>query len=257
MTSAELDRFVAEAILPTDGSVRVQLKNPTLELGIEVRGGLPVGTLGRAVCLISGGIDSPVAAWMAMKRGARVIYVTFHSAPYIGEPSKRKVVELVRHLARWQPESRLYVAPFSRIQETIRDAAPESYRTVLYRRMMQRIATRVAEREKAGALITGESLAQVASQTLENLTCIQAAAGLPVIRPLVTFDKQETIDVARRLGTFDISRVQEPDCCTVFMPQRPVTRGRVEVCEAIESEYDVEGLVELALEGVEVQDLAC
>jgi len=270
LTSTELDRFVADRVLPEDGSVRVDLERPMLELGIEVRegraylfaerlpgpGGLPVGTLGRAVCLISGGIDSPVAAWMAMKRGAEVVYVTFHSAPYLGEPSKRKVIELVKRLARWQVRSRLYVAPFSAVQETIRDRAPEGYRTVLYRRMMQRIATRLAEREQAGALITGESLGQVASQTLENLTCIQAAAGLPVLRPLVAFDKQETIDLARRIGTFDLSCVPEPDCCTVFMPRRPVIRGRPELCRAIEADYDVAALVDSAVEGVEVHDLA-
>jgi thiamine biosynthesis protein ThiI len=267
--STDLDRHVADSILGDDRRVVVKLDGAMLELGIDVReerayvfakrlpgpGGLPVGTLGRAVCLISGGIDSPVAAWMSMKRGCEVVYITFHSSPYIGEPSKKKVVDLVRTLGRFQPRSRLYVAPFTEIQEAIRDTAPPGYRTVLYRRMMQRIASRVAQRERAGALITGESMGQVASQTLENMTCIEAAAEYPVIRPLVAFDKQEAVDLAKKIGTFEISCVQEPDCCTVFLPKRPVIRGRVEDCERAEAELDLEGLVERAIQGVEVIDV--
>jgi thiamine biosynthesis protein ThiI len=270
LTSSELERFVADRVLPDDGSVVVDLEHPRLELGIDVRaeraylfaerlpgpGGLPVGTLGRVLCLISGGIDSPVAAWMAMKRGAEVALVTFHSAPYLGEPSKRKVLELARVLARWQPRTRLYVAPFGPVQEAIRDGAPESYRTVLYRRMMQRIASRLAAGEGALALVTGESLGQVASQTLENLTCIEDAAELPVLRPLVAFDKQETIALAREIGTFELSCLPEPDCCTVFLPRRAVIRGKKRVCAEIEAGLDVRGLVEASVAGVEVHDLA-
>jgi thiamine biosynthesis protein ThiI len=269
LRSTDLDRFVADRVLPGLDRVKVQLDRPMLELGIEVRpegaflfaaklpghGGLPVGTLGRAVCLISGGIDSPVAAWMAMKRGCEVVYITFHSHPYIGEPSKKKVVDLVRELARFQPRSRLYIAPFTETQEAIRDHCREGYRTVLYRRMMQRIASRIAEREGAGALITGESMGQVASQTLENLTCIEAAADLPVLRPLIAFDKQEAVDLAKKIGTFDLSCVQEPDCCTIFMPRRPIIRGKLETCVDTERELDVEGLVQRAIEGVEVVDV--
>jgi thiamine biosynthesis protein ThiI len=157
----------------------------------------------------------------------------------------------VRVLARYQPTSRLYVAPFTEVQTTIRDRAPEPYRTVLYRRMMQRIATRLARREKCGALITGESLGQVASQTLENITCIEAAADLPVLRPLVTFDKEEAIALARRIGTFDISTRPEPDCCTVFMPERPIIRGRLAACEEAEAALGVEDLVDRAVRGTE------
>ena len=269
MVSTDLDRHVADAILTPEDNVVVQLKRPEITLGIDVRperaylfarrlrgpGGLPVGTLGKVMCLISGGIDSPVAAWMSMKRGCQVSYVTFHSYPYIGEASKKKVVDLVRHLARYQPRSRLFVAPFTETQEAIRDNAPPPYRTVLYRRMMQRIASRLARRARARALVTGESLGQVASQTLENMTCIENAAGLPVLRPLVTFDKQETIEVAHRIGTFELSCVPEPDCCTVFMPARPIIRGREDHCLEAESHYDVEGLVERACAGVETIDV--
>lgn len=266
LTSMELDRFVADRILDDPRRITVRLDDPELSLGIDVReerawlfarrlpgpGGLPLGTLGRVLCLLSGGIDSPVAAWMAMKRGARVSFVTFHSYPYIGEASKRKVVELVRTLTRWQPAGRLWVAPFTETQVAIRDSAPAGYRTVLYRRMMHRIACALAPRERATALVTGESLGQVASQTLENLTCIGDAAELPVLRPLLTFDKEETVRVARRIGTFETSIVPEPDCCTVFQPRRPVIRGTLDACRRAEEGLDVAGLVERAVEGAEL-----
>ncbi len=250
LTSFELDRAIADRVLPAYAErLKVRLEGPELVLGIEIRereayvfanrlagpGGLPVGTLGRAVCLLSGGIDSPVAAWMAMKRGCEVAFVSFHSFPYIGEGSRQKIVRLVKRLARFQPRSRLASVPFTAVQEAIRDAAPEGYRTVLYRRSMQRLASLVAVEERAGCLVTGESLGQVASQTMENLTCIGAAAGIPVLRPLIAFDKGETIAIAERIGTLEVSNVPEPDCCTVFMPKRPVTRGRIERCLQAES----------------------
>jgi thiamine biosynthesis protein ThiI len=262
MTSAELDRHVAERVLgQVEDRVKVQLKNPEIVLGIDVRtggtyvfverlqgsGGLPVGTLGKALCLFSGGIDSPVAAWMTMKRGCEVPLVSFHAYPYIGESARRKVIDLARILARFQPRSRLFVVPFAPIQVAVRDQTPETYRTVLYRRMMQRIAAGIAEEDGCGALVTGESLGQVASQTLENITCIEAAADLPVLRPLIGFDKEETIRIAQRIGTFDLSSRAEPDCCTVFLPSRPVIRGRIDRCDEAESRIDVEGLVASAI----------
>ena len=265
MTSTELDRFVADRVLPHLDGLKVRLKDADLVLGIEVReksafvytkrlpgpGGLPVGTLGHVLCLLSGGIDSPVAAWMAMKRGCRVSFVSFHSAPYIGDSSKKKVADLVRVLSHYQPTSQLFVVPFTKCQEAIRDHAPEPYRTVLYRRMMQRIASRIARRAGCGALVTGESLGQVASQTLENMTCIEDASELPVLRPLVAMDKQEAVDIARRIGTFDTSIRPEPDCCTVFQPDRPIIHGKVADCEAAEASFDLEGLVEEAVRGAE------
>ena len=265
MTSAEFDRYVAERILDGFPQLRVQLKDPELALGIDIRtertyvfarrlpgpGGLPVGTLGKVTCLISGGFDSPVAAWLAMKRGCQVRFVTFHSAPFIGEPARKKVIDLVRVLARYQPRCSLHVVPFAECQLAIKAAGADSYRTVLYRRMMQRIATALAHGSGSSALVTGECLGQVASQTLENLTCIGAAAGLPVLRPLIAFDKQETITLSRRIGTHDLSARQEPDCCTLFMPARAVIRGRLEVCREAESQLDLEGLVRRALDGAE------
>ena len=267
LNSSELERHVAERILPGPDTVKVQLVNPEMTLGIEVRdrntflflnriegnGGLPVGTLGRALCLLSGGIDSPVASWLAMKRGLHMGYVSFHSAPYIGEGFRRKVREVVRALGRWQFKAPLFTVPFADIQVAIRDQAPERYRTVLYRRMMQRIAERISAAENCSALVTGECLGQVASQTLENLTCIGAATSIPVLRPVLTYDKEEIIQIARRIGTFDISIQPEPDCCTVFQPSRPIIRGHLEDCLAAEDQMDVEGLVQRALDGTEME----
>lgn len=277
MASMDFDRWIADRILPlSDDRLRVDLGSAELELGIELReersyvflqrheghGGLPVGTLGRALCLLSGGIDSPVAAWMTMKRGCEVGYVSFHSEPYLGESSRKKIRDLVRTLSPWQPRSRLAVVPFAPTQEAIRDSAPEPYRTVLYRRMMQRIAAELAADHGYGALVTGESLGQVASQTLENMACIgQAASTLEtseepgkavmIVRPLVGFDKEDTIKIARRIGTFDVSNRAEPDCCSVFQPRRPIIRGSLEDCLSAERCFDVAGLVRNAVAGTE------
>ena len=267
MVSTELERNLAERILSDPRQVRVRLDDAELTLGVEVRdrrsylflqslpgpGGLPVGTLGRALCLISGGIDSPVAAWMAMKRGCRMGYVTFHSTPWIGAGFVRKVTELVRALGRWQGRAKLFVVPFADVQTAIRDTAPEAYRTVLYRRAMQRIGSALAERHGYGALVTGDSLGQVASQTLENMVCITDASRTLVLRPLLAMDKEEVIAVARRIGTFDLSNVPEPDCCTVFQPARPVLQGRVSDCVQAEQGFDVTGLVAAAVAGTEVR----
>ncbi|MFT5052362.1 MAG: thiamine biosynthesis protein ThiI [Chlamydiales bacterium] len=265
LDSGELDRYVAEKILPGPERVKVQLKDPEIELGIEVRekrtwlfherlagpGGLPVGTLGRVLCLISGGIDSPVASWMAMKRGCSVGFITFHSYPFIGESAKKKVIDLVRLLGRYQAQSRILIAPFTEVQTAIRDNAPEAYRTVLYRRMMQRIASNLAHKYHYQALVTGDSMGQVASQTLENMTCIAAANTLPMLQPLIGFDKEEIIERAQRIGTFETSIKPEPDCCTVFQPRKPVIRGRLEECLKAEADLDVEGLVQSAVDAAE------
>jgi tRNA uracil 4-sulfurtransferase len=266
MTSVEFDRWLGERVLAGVEGVRVQLDQPAIELGVEIRpegvnvfahripgpGGLPVGTQGRGLCLLSGGIDSPVAAWMSMKRGLAVNFVGFHSWPYIGEASRQKVIALARSLATWQSRTRLYIVPFAAVQLAIRERTPEGYRTILYRRMMQRIASRLAERDQYDVLITGESLGQVASQTLDNLRCIELASTRALLRPLIALDKDEIIAIARRIGTFEISNVQEPDCCTVFMPAKPVIRGEPGLCERAEAELDVEGLVSRAVAEVEI-----
>jgi thiamine biosynthesis protein ThiI len=270
MTSPELNRFVAER-LPAELVARlaIDLDQPELELGLHVRkgtsyafaarlpgaGGLPVGTVGRVVVLFSGGIDSPVAAWMAMKRGCAAVLLAFHSYPWVGQGFERKVEALARVLARFQPRTRLVLAPLAEIQVAVRDSAPSPYRTVLYRRMMQRIAGRLARVERAGAVVTGESLGQVASQTLPNLTLIEEAGDLPVLRPLIGLDKTEIIERARRIGTFALSIANEPDCCTVFQPEHPVIHGRREECLEAEAKLDVEGLVTRSFEARRVVEL--
>jgi thiamine biosynthesis protein ThiI len=266
LTSTELDRYVADRILaPHTARLRVDLSHPELVLGIHVHadqawvfarrlagaGGLPVGTVGRVAALLSGGIDSPVAAWMSMKRGCEVVFVSFHSYPWVGASFLQKVERIVRRLGRWQGPSVLLAVPFADVQTALREHTREDYRTVLYRRAMQRIATELAGRERATALVTGESLGQVASQTLENLTAIGAATALPVLRPLIAFDKEETIALARRIGTYELSIEPEPDCCTVFLPRKPVIRGRIEVCEEEEARLDLAALLAQAVASAE------
>jgi thiamine biosynthesis protein ThiI len=266
MTSIELERAVAEAILPGPDQVTVDLNHPEYELGIEVRGkenyvflerlkgpgGLPVGTSGRGLCLLSGGIDSPVAAWLGMRRGLAMGFVSFHSSPYLGEGSKRKVADLARAVAHYQGNAQLFVVPFAEVQESIRDHCPERYRTVLYRRMMGRIASALCRQYGYGVLLTGENLGQVASQTMQNMSLIADAADHLILRPLVTYDKEEVIDIARKIGTFELSIRPEPDCCTVFQPAAPVIHGNVKDCTFAESKLDLQGLVDRAVANTEV-----
>ena len=213
-----------------------------------------MGSSGRVLCLMSGGIDSPVAAYLMMTRGAPVTYLNFHSFPFIGERSKEKVHELVRFLARFQPESRLCVAPFAKVQEAIRDHCPEGLRTLLYRRAMNRVANRLAKQEGALALVTGESLGQVASQTLENIRAIEATAEYPVLQPLIGMSKQAIIDIARRIGTYPISIQPFPDCCTLFQPRKPETRAKLKVLEHAEAALPLDALVAECLAGLETTD---
>ena len=264
-SSMETERLLGARLLERFPRLRVRLKEPALQVELDIRdegaflfadripgpGGLPVGSLGRALCLLSGGIDSPVAAWLAMKRGVRVEFVSFYSFPYVGPQLKEKLQRLAERLAGWQPVSVLHVVPFTDYQVAIRDHADPRYRTVLYRRAMQRIASRIARRRKAQALVTGESIGQVASQTLENLALIEEASSLPVLRPLVTYDKRETVELARRIGTFEISNLPAPDCCTVFQPERPVIHGRLEEALEAESRLDLQALTEDAVRRTE------
>lgn len=210
-------------------------------------GGLPVGVGGRALCLLSGGIDSPVAAWMTMKRGLRVDYIHFHSGPRTGDASVEKVEALVRQLNRFGGASRLIVVPLRDIQDEIARRCPPEYRILLYRRFMLRIAGRVARRLRARALVTGESLGQVASQTVENLAAVEAAVPMPVLRPLVALDKLEIIDRARRAGTYDLSIRPQTDCCSFLMPDRPATRASARNLAEAEAALDVDSMVRLAV----------
>jgi thiamine biosynthesis protein ThiI len=263
-SSLEIDRHVGAAVQAATG-LPVDVHAPALRLGIEVStdlayvfagkhdapGGLPVGASGRALLLLSGGIDSPVAGWLAAKRGLALDAVYFHSPPYIGEKSRDKVVALGKQLARWQALRSVTVVPFTDAQKRLRDAGPAELAVVLYRRMMMRIADAIADKLEAGALVTGENLGQVASQTIENMTAIEAAARRVVLRPLVTYDKVETTALARRIGTYETSILPFEDCCSLFVPAHPATRARAQDAERVEAQLDVAAEIAAAVAGSE------
>jgi len=252
LPSPEIARRVGGAIHEQVG-IPVDVHTPDFTIGVEVGadgrafvfaktvpgpGGLPVGTAGRVVLLLSGGIDSPVAGWMMAKRGAELRPVYFHSFPFTGDKTKEKVAQLARVLARWAGPITLRVVHFTEVQKALREAGPAELAVVLYRRMMLRVAEVVAKAESARGLATGDSLGQVASQTLENLGVIGEVATLPVLRPLIGFDKADTIALARRIGTYELSIAPYEDCCSLFVPKHPATRARLEDVLAAESKLD-------------------
>jgi thiamine biosynthesis protein ThiI len=255
--------------MPRWPQLKVDLNHAELDLEIDLReeqalifarridgpGGLPVGTLGRGMTLLSGGIDSPVAAWMGMKRGLRMEFVSFYSFPHVGPQSREKIIRLAEKLAEWQPRTMLHIVPFSAYQEAIRDNCPAPYRTILYRRAMSRIACRLASRRKCKALVTGESLGQVASQTMQNIAAIEEASTLPILRPLIGMDKVEAIDMARRIVTYDLSNLPAPDCCTVFQPESPVLFAKLEDVHKAEAALDLDTLTLEAVRGTEKLEL--
>jgi len=261
LTSPEINRQLGASVQEKTGA-RVDLNNAQFTVTVEIlprdaffgfdkiagAGGLPVGASGRVAALISGGFDSPVAAYRMMQRGCRIIFVHFHSAPYQDKTSQEKVRQLVARLTRHQFQSRLYLVPFGEIQRRIVAAVARPLRVVLYRRMMLRIGEAIAREEKARALITGESLGQVASQTLDNIAVIEQATRLPILRPLVGMDKQEIIDQARRIGTFDISSVPDQDCCQLFVPKHPATKARFADVEQDETKFDVQELLRYGID---------
>ena len=261
-TSTELNRDLGARIVERTGK-RVNLSNPDLWIDLHLLseeaillwqkipgpGGLPVGSAGRAVSLISGGIDSPAASYRMLKRGLALVYAHFHSAPFTSAASQHKVRDLVAHLAVYQGAVGLYQIPFGEIQQTLVREAPAEPRIVLYRRIMIRVAEAIAEREGALALVTGDSLGQVSSQTLANLDTIGRPATLPVLRPLIGLDKVEIIDLAEKIGTYEISIEPDEDCCSYLMPRRPATWTRPDSIDAIERGLDVKGLVAEALAG--------
>jgi len=260
LTSPQINAEVGEHIR-RHFPARVDLSQPELTLHIEIvdnyalmytdrlegPGGLPVGTSERAVCLISGGIDSPVAAYKMMKRGVKLIFVHFHSAPFTSAASQRNVERLVELLNLHQFRSKLYLVPFAEIQQHIVARAAPSYRVLLYRRAMIRLAEIIAAQNHACALVTGENVAQVASQTLVNLNVINQAATLPVLRPLAGDDKQEIIAMARRIGTFEISTEPFEDCCSLFVPLHPETKAKLPIVQEFEAKLNLPPLLEQAL----------
>lgn len=210
-------------------------------------GGLPAGVSGRVACLMSGGLDSPVAAYRMMKRGAYVVFVHFHSHPLVSRASSDKAKELAEWLTQYQYASRLFLVPFGEVQREVVLAVPAPLRVIVYRRLMVRIAEAIARTVRAQALVTGEALGQVASQTLSNMTTVDAAATMPILRPLVGMDKEEIVHQAQAIGTYEISIQPDEDCCSLFTPKHPATASTTRELEAAEAMLDVSGLVQMAV----------
>jgi len=217
---------------------------------IDGYGGLPVGMGGKVLSMISGGIDSPVATWQMMKRGAFINYLHFHSVPYTSDASIKKVLDVIKVFQKHQLRATLFLAELAPIQEEVIEKCHEKYRIILYRRFMFRIAEALAKREGAHAVITGESLGQVASQTIENMETIEAVTSMPILRPLVGMDKQEIVNKSKEIGTYDISILPDEDCCAYFQPKQPATKATVEQLQKAEENLDVEALVEGALDSL-------
>ncbi len=265
LSSIQLSQQVGGALHQAFPNLTVDVHEPELTVFLEIRddaafvhgpavpgaGGLPLGMGGTAVTLLSGGIDSPVSSWMMAKRGVTLEPVHFFSPPYTSEAAKEKVLALARELAPWCGRMRLQIVPFTEIQEEIRRAVPEDFFTLIMRRFMMRLAERCAAEVRAGAIVTGECLGQVASQTMEALRCTEDAVSLPVLRPLIGMDKEEIVRLSRKIGTFDTSILPYEDCCTVFTPRHPKTKPHLDEVREAESALDVEALCARALDGRE------
>ena len=265
MNSIQISQYVGGELDELYPNLQVDVHHPELTVYVEIRdyaafvhanpdpgaGGLPVGINGRAVSLLSGGIDSPVASYMTAKRGVSLDMVHFFSYPYTSPEAKEKVLELARLLTPWCGHLTVHVVPFTAIQEELRRSCPEEMFTLVMRRFMMRIAQRVAKRCGAKALVTGESLGQVASQTMDAMTVTGQVVDIPVLRPVVGMDKEEIVQISRKIGTYDTSILPYEDCCTVFTPRHPRLRPVLGELEAAEAALDVEGLVKAAVDGIE------
>lgn len=266
LKSDEINREVGGFIVEKNKK-KVRLKNPDTECFIELvnekafihadkhkgAGGLPVNSSGKALVLLSGGIDSPVAAYFALKRGVKVDYVHFHSLPYTSAASNDKVISLAKKLKKFQRKSKIFMVPLAPIQKEVLLKCPEKLRIILYRRMMLKIAEKIAQKNRYLAIYTGESVAQVASQTLENIFIINEAIKMPIFRPLIGFDKSDIIQKAQKIGTYEISILPHEDCCTRFMPNHPETRGKLTEVYLAEEKLDVDKLIEEALDNMEIK----
>jgi len=263
LNSQELNQRLGAYVVELTGA-RVRMENADAVFTVEIAEGraflsvekiqgacgLPSGTGGKVLSLISGGLDSPVASWRMMRRGCRVQYVHFHSFPHTTAESQDKARNILRVLSRYQLGSILYMVPFAEVQREIVAYAPPPLRVVLYRRFMMRIAEAVAGREKAAAVVTGDSLGQVASQTLENIRTISAAVEIPIFRPLIGDDKEDIMRVARAIGTYEISIQADQDCCSLFVPRHPETMSSIEQAERAEQQFDISKLCREAVAGM-------
>ena len=265
MNSLEFAAELGGRILESNPHLTVDIHNPQHKLRVEIRdncyicceeimavGGLPMGSSGRAALLLSGGIDSPVAGYCMMKRGVRCCAIHFQSPPYTGELARDKVMQLAKEMAEYSGGMRVYLVPFTKCQLEIHEKCPEGLGTLITRRFMMRIAQEIARQNECNALITGESLGQVASQTMESIVCTDAVCEMPVFRPLIGMDKTEIMDIAKRIGTYETSILPYEDCCTVFTPRHPVTKPKLDTMPKAESRLDIEALVKEAVEGTEL-----
>ncbi|OSB09431.1 tRNA uracil 4-sulfurtransferase ThiI [Paraclostridium bifermentans] len=268
LTSQEMSKDIAGFLVyNVKDRIKVDVRNPETTIHCEYRqnhvmvysdtvpgyGGLPVGTNGRAMSLLSGGIDSPVASWMVAKRGVEIEAIHFHSYPFTSEKSQEKVRDLAQILAKYCGKVRLHKVNILEIQKAIGVSCKEEEMTIISRRFMMKIAQRVGEMRFCDALVTGESIGQVASQTIQGLTCTNASVSLPVFRPLIAMDKSEIIKIAQKIGTFETSVIPEEDCCTVFSPKSPVTKPKLDRIEKSESSLDIEKLIQDAIDNMEVE----
>ena len=265
LDSPAINGQIGHRVLVANKNLSVDVKNPDHVMNVEIRdhaylyvkvvpavGGMPVGTNGRATLLLSGGIDSPVAGWMIAKRGVHINAVHFHSYPYTSDRAKEKVLDLARILSESCCGIRVHVVPFTKIQMEIHEKCPDEYTTLIMRRFMMRIAERVAISEKSEALITGESIGQVASQTMTALGTTDMVVNMPVFRPVIGFDKTEIIAIAEKIGTMETSSLPYEDCCTVFTPRHPATHPHLDIIEAAEAKLDMEALIQEAMDGIEI-----
>jgi len=269
LKSPEISREVGGYILSKVSHLKVDVNHPDVIVNVEVRdtsayvysekvpgvGGMPTGTNGKATLLLSGGIDSPVAGWMIAKRGVELDAVHFFSYPYTSERAKDKVIELAKILASYTGAFHLHVVPFTDIQLAIHEKCPDEHLTLIMRRFMMKISEKIALKNKSNALVTGESLGQVASQTIQSLGVTNAAVDLPVFRPLIGMDKDEIVSIARKIETFEISILPYEDCCTIFVPKHPTTKPQLEKIMASESRLDLERLIDEAVRGTEVIEI--
>ena len=266
-TSIEIEKALGEVVLNSNADAKVDLHTPKTILFVEVRfngkcyvyydnircaGGLPLGSGGRALLLLSGGIDSPVAGYMMAKRGLKIEAVHFHSYPYTSKQAKEKVVELARILTNYVDEIKLHIVSFTKIQEQIHMNCDADYMITIMRRIMMRIAERLCLENDLGAIITGESLGQVASQTMQSINVTNSVVSLPVFRPLIAFDKEDIMEIAKNIGTYDTSILPYEDCCTVFLPKYPVIKPTIKRAQHMEKFLDIERLVDEAINSEEV-----